>query len=88
MTKLPKQIKTNLSVLKDTLYNARTYAKRHPDPENNFSERIFTAALESLDIVSRYITELKEDNEKLQKENEELLKYTAQSRDILRRGYP
>lgn len=37
MTKLPKRIKDSFSLLKDTLHNARTYAKRHPDPENNFS---------------------------------------------------
>lgn len=67
MTKLPKRIKDSFSVLKDTLHNARTYAKRHPDPYNNFSERIFSAALESLDVISQYITELKNDHDELEK---------------------
>lgn len=67
MTKLPKRIKKHFSNLRDTLHNARTYAAWHPDRENNFSDRLFTSALESLDIISLYLVDLQIEHDELEK---------------------
>lgn len=64
MAHLPEQIQRCCTVLRENLERGKSYAQRHPDPEN--ATAVFESSLNCVHRLTVYLAFLKEECEELQ----------------------